>query len=285
MKKVMLSVVAALAVSTAAPAFAADMPVKGKYMAPTPYVSPWDIAFGTAFTSDYVFRGISQSNKQPAVQGYFEVNYAATPWLSLYAGIWGSSLYSGFANAELDPNAGIRLSFDKFGLDLGALYYGYPGPAATAPLSGSTNISFFEFYAKPSYKVTSWLTVGGIVAYSDNAFNSGDDETYYAGNMAVVLPWTLPWGITSTVSGELGRQTYGGRLKSVAGFVDYTTWNVGIAFNYKALTLDLRYVDTNASPPTAAQCTSTPSAGGGSNICKETFFATLKFDTTLSALK
>ncbi len=39
MKKVVLSVIAALAVSAAAPAFAADMPVKGKIVAPV-YVSP-----------------------------------------------------------------------------------------------------------------------------------------------------------------------------------------------------------------------------------------------------
>lgn len=284
MKKVMLSVVAALAITAAAPAFAADMPVKAKkVIVATP--SPWDIAFGTAFTSDYMFRGISQSNKQPAVQGYFELQYAATPWATLYAGVWGSSLYSGFANAEIDPSAGVRLSFGQFGLDVGVLYYGYPGPAAAAPVSGRSSIGFTEFYAKPSYKVTSWLTVGGIVAYSDNGFNSGESETYYAGNAAIVLPWTLPMGITSTISGEIGRQTYGGALKSVALFADYTTWNIGIAFNYKAVTLDLRYVDTDASPPGAAQCTSTPSLGAGSNICKETYVATLKFDTTFSALK
>src|SRR5258707_15287521 len=74
MKKVVLSVVAALAV-TAAPAFAADMPVKAKPMVPVAVPSPWDIAFGTAFTTDYVLRGITQSNHKPAVQGYFEVDY------------------------------------------------------------------------------------------------------------------------------------------------------------------------------------------------------------------
>ena len=49
MKKVVLSVVAALAVSAAAPAFAADMPAKApKVVAPAPPPSPWDIAFGAA---------------------------------------------------------------------------------------------------------------------------------------------------------------------------------------------------------------------------------------------
>ena len=75
------------------------------------------------------------------------------------------------------PSRRRRFSFGKFGLDVGALYYGYP---ARRPGVGHRqhSISFVEFYAKPSYKVTDWLTIGGIVAYSNNAFNSGLDETY-----------------------------------------------------------------------------------------------------------
>jgi Bacterial protein of unknown function (Gcw_chp) len=77
MKKVVLSVVAALAFS-AAPALAADMPAKAPKVAPAAAPSPWDVAFGTAFTTDYVLRGVSQSNHKPAAQGYFELDYTAT---------------------------------------------------------------------------------------------------------------------------------------------------------------------------------------------------------------
>src|SRR5882724_10382273 len=109
MKKIVLSVVAALAVSTAVPAFAADMPVKA-LKAPVA-TSPWDIAFGTALTSDYVLRGVSQSNHKFAEQGYFEIDYTATDWLKLYTGVWGSSLWTGLANAEFDITAGARFSW------------------------------------------------------------------------------------------------------------------------------------------------------------------------------
>jgi uncharacterized protein (TIGR02001 family) len=90
MKKVVLSVVAALALSGAS-AFAADMPVKALKV-PAAAPSPWDVAFGTAFTTDYELRGVSQSAHKPAVQGYFELDYTASDWLKLYAGVWGSSL-------------------------------------------------------------------------------------------------------------------------------------------------------------------------------------------------
>ena len=136
MKKVVLSVVAALAFS-AAPALAADMPVKAaKPAAPAAAPSPWDVAFGVAFTTDYDLRGVSQSNRKPAAQGYFEVDYTATDWLKLYAGVWGSSLWTGFADAEFDFTGGARLTFGNFGLDLGLIYYYYPGGinAAGRPL-------------------------------------------------------------------------------------------------------------------------------------------------------
>ena len=142
MKKVVLSVVAALALS-AAPAFAADMPVKA-IKAPAAAPSPFDIAFGTAFTTDYVLRGISQSNRRPAVQGYFELDYTATDWLKLYAGVWGSSLYAGFADAEFDISGGARFTWGNFGLDVGYVYYDYPDGIAA-----SNSGSFGEFYAKP----------------------------------------------------------------------------------------------------------------------------------------
>src|SRR5659263_341816 len=97
MKKVLLSVVAALAVS-AAPAFAADIPVKAA-TAPVAAPSPWDIAFGGALMSDYVFRGVTQSNHKPSAAAYFEPRYNINKDLQLYAGISGESV--SFPNLSL----------------------------------------------------------------------------------------------------------------------------------------------------------------------------------------
>ncbi|MDO8875419.1 MAG: TorF family putative porin [Pseudolabrys sp.] len=285
----MLSVVAALAITAAAPAFAADMPVKGKpIIVATP--SPWDIAFGTAFTTDYILRGISQSNKRPAVQGYFEGRYTVNDMVTLYAGVWGSSLYTGLANAEFDISGGARFTFGNFGLDLGYVYYAYPGSAAFVLGSAtSMDISFGEFYAKPSYKFNDFLTVGAAIIGGSDFGNTGQSAIYYEGNATVTLPAFMPMGITTSISGAIGRQTYSGSYKGLGGpaaalannIQDYTTWNAGIAFNYKAVTLDLRYHDTDLGTGNAFQCVSTTL----SNICKEVFVATLKFDTTFSALK
>ena len=273
MKKVVLSVLAALAVTSAAPAFAADMPVKAsKLVVAAP--SPWDIAFGVAFATDYRLRGVSQTNKKPAVQGYFELDYTVNEWLKLYAGLWGSNLYGGFADAEFDISGGARFSWNNFGLDVGYVYYGYP--------DGSVNGvgSFGDFYAKPSYKFNDWLTIGGTVDYGNNNNNGvgivgSKDEGYYSGNAVITLPITLPYGITTSINPEIGRQ-----WARCTGCTSFTYWDVGLDFNYKAATLDLRYWDTNAHGVFLS-----PVAYGAKNLSGSTFVATLKFDTTWSALK
>ena len=287
MKKVVLSVVAALAVSAAVPAFAADMPVKAAKVAAAPAPSPFDIAFGTAFTTDYVLRGISQSNRKPAVQGYFELDYTVTDWVKLYAGVWGSSLYAGLADAEFDITAGARFTWGNFGLDVGYVQYEYPN-GVTA--SGTGN--YGEFYAKPSYKFNDWLTVSGIFDGGSN-FNdkvaggaggagvwTGDAVAYYySGNAVITLPWQ-PAGITISLNPEIGRQVYSSDVFTNLALPSYTYWDVGLDFNYKAVTLDLRYWDTNKHNTFLS-----PVAYGAKDLGGSTFVATLKFDTTLSALK
>ena len=66
---------------------------------------------------------------------------------------------------------------------------------------------------------------------------------------------------------------------------DYTYWNVGLAFTYKVFTLDLRYHGTDQS---RSDCGSflaiAPPGNSATKWCNDTFIATLKVDTTLSAL-
>ena len=289
MKKVLLSVVAALAVTAAVPAFAADMPVKAKKVAVVATPSPWDIAFGTALTTDYVLRGVSQSNHRPAEQGYFEVRYNINDMWQLYAGVWGSSLWTGLANAEIDPSAGVRLTLGNFGLDVGYVYYYYPG-GTTATLA---NGSYGEAYIKPTYKFNDILTVGGIFETGFNNFNNkatlpgvawvGDAKHYfYAANAVITLPWA-PSGIAISINPEIGREYYSSGVTANQLSVSDTYWDVGVDFVYKAATLDLRYWGTSAKPSTVGdQC---GTIGAGPNLCGNRFVATLKFDTTFSALK
>ncbi len=73
-------------------------------------------------TTDYVFRGISQTDSKPAVQGSFDYAHPAGPYL----GIWGSNVNSGISKGgiELDFYAGIaRELLPNFNADAAILYY------------------------------------------------------------------------------------------------------------------------------------------------------------------
>jgi len=309
MKKLVMSVVAACAVSAAAPAFAADMPVKAVKAPPVVAApSPWDIAFGSAIMSDYVWRGITQSAHHPSVAAYFEPRFNITPNLQLYAGIAGESIkFPNKAAAEIDLYAGIRPTFGPVSFDFGVWYYWYPGGDSYYQsenfglLPAIHNASFVELFGKVAWTATDWLTIGGYVQYTPSYLHTGSKGTYYAGTVKLTAPSTfLPSGIGAYASGELGRQQLGTADAYVAsvpslGLVpvgsvnlpSYTTWNAGIGFTWSAFTLDLRYSDTNLSKTDCALLTGDPATtlAGESKWCGATFIAKLSADLTLGSLK
>jgi len=108
--------------------FAADLPVKALKTPPPAPFDPWDIAFGGAGVSDYIFRGITQSNHQPSVAAYFEPRYNVNKDLQLYIGTSAESIsFANRAAAEVDVYGGIRPTFGAFALDFGIWGYLYPG--------------------------------------------------------------------------------------------------------------------------------------------------------------
>jgi hypothetical protein len=299
MKKVVLSVVAAIALST--PAFAADMPVKAM-KAPVAAPSPWDIAFGSALMTDYIFRGITQSAHHPSVAAYFEPRYNINDNWQLYVGVAGESIkFANNAAAEIDLYGGVRPTFGPLAMDIGIIEYYYPGgvcwgtgaiqalgPGCTAPpwISGNVakkDASFFEVYAKATYTLGDFA-FGPTFYYSPNFLNTGADGEYLSGVAKYTAPATMGLfggAVGWYVSGEFGHQWFGTSdpFYGVAGGVasaayafgipepDYNTWNVGLGFTWKVFTLDLRYTDTDLSKEACSAFTSDPGATlGGTPI-------------------
>src|SRR6266478_370203 len=109
-------------------ALAADIPLKALKAPPAPAFEPWDIAFGGGVLSDYVFRGVTQSNHQPSVTAYFEPRYNVNKDVQLYIGTSTESIsYANRAAAEVDIYGGIRPTFGAFAFDFGVWGYLYPG--------------------------------------------------------------------------------------------------------------------------------------------------------------
>jgi uncharacterized protein (TIGR02001 family) len=292
MKKLVTSVVAAVALS-ATSAFAADMPVKGAkapVIAPAP--SPFDIAFGGVIMSDYNFRGVSQSNNGPSVGAYVEPQLI-TGFGTLYVGLAGYAIewpsgpgyFFSDPTAEIDFYGGWRHSWGPISVDLGLLYYYYPGEQF------GVDSDFLEIYAKAAWAVTPAFTLGANVFYTPDLLNYGQfglgdtPGVYVSGTAKWVLPWTAG-DIGAFVSGELGHWFLEeGGVFGPGIDASYTYWNIGAALTYKVFTLDFRYHGTDMN---ATECTTflfVGPANGANKWCDDAFIVSLKFDTTLAALK
>ena len=300
MKKIVLSAMVALAaVTMAVPAMSADLKMVRKApVAPPPPPSPWDIAFGGNIQSNYVFRGITQSNGTASAGAYFEPRYNISDSWQLYAGIAGQSIsFPNRAAAEIDFYGGVRPTFGPLALDLGFIYYYYPkcqcfagatnglGQANDAdcvargplPINGNftkAKADFYEWYAKGVYTINEMWALGGNFFYTPSYANTGADGEYLSGTLKFTAPGTwLPAGVGMYLSGEFGRQWLGtsdsfyGTVAFPNGikYADYNTWNIGIGFTYKVFTLDFRYSDTDLSKGDCNAFTSDFSARGNIN--------------------
>jgi hypothetical protein len=271
MKKLVLSAMTAVAIAT--PSFAADLKVKALPPAAPP--NPWDVAFGAGITSDYIFRGITQSNHNPSGNVYFEPRYNVSPYLQLYAGVAASSIsFPNRAAAEVDGTIGFRPTFGPLALDFGGIVYWYPGGTcfngSVAPVFGQDciengflpingnvikkDLTFWEAYAKGTYTVNDQVGLAGAVYYSPSVLNSGAPGTYLSGGAKFTAPSAaMPEGWGLYLSGEAGHWFLGTSeaFYGVVGFPlgipykSYTTWNVGIGITKSVFTLDFRYYDTD----------------------------------------
>ena len=276
-------------------ALASDLPEQKKKKkaapAPAPVVetSPFDFAFGASLKSNYVARGISQSAMKPGAAGYVEGRYNEI----FYANVAYNTVDLPTKPAgEVDLALGVRPVFGKLTLDVGAVYYVYPGVDGLNTYNGVTVTpgvpNFFEGYVKPSFAVTDTITLGANVYASPSWGNTGASDVYTSATFKVTLPYDF------AVSGEFGRQFLGTSKAYIGGgtpikYPDYNTWNVGVTYTYKQASLDLRYSGTDLNKTECGLLTSDPrglnNGTGRSKWCGNTFLATLAVDFVYSELK
>ena len=193
-------------------------------------------------TSDYIFRGVSQTNQEPALQGGLE--YAAES--GAYIGAWGSNvswlsdLSSPAApissSLELDVYGGYRGKFnDTVSYDVGALYYWYPGDFP----SGFNSADTLEVYAGITIAASEKVTLGAkysvaatdLFGYTDS---SGSGYLDLSANFAVADTWTL--------SAHAGKQWIDGN-----GAFEYADWKLGVTKAFSnGFSVGLAYTGTDA---------------------------------------
>jgi uncharacterized protein (TIGR02001 family) len=213
MKRTYLALAVALGAGLAHPLLAAEAPASE---------SPHLLSGSLTLTSDYRFRGISQTGEGPAVQGGLTYTYVPA---SLNAGVWGSNVdSSGYAdaNVELDTFISWTPSWDALGVDLGWIRYNYPSTDVSANNTNEFHIGgSYDFkVAQPKFTIN----------YSPDWFGTGDSWYY---DLSVKVP--LPEDFAVNVH-------YG--WNRFEGLKDYQDWSIGVTKPLFGLDLALSYVDT-----------------------------------------
>ncbi|WP_240096293.1 TorF family putative porin [Thermomonas flagellata] len=195
-----------------------------------------------AVTSDYIYRGITQTNAKPAVQAGME--YAADS--GLYLGAWGSSIswLSDLStptapissSVELDAYGGWRGKLSEaLSVDVGLAYYGYPGrfPA------GFNSADTAEVYAGATLAANEALSLGAKYSVSVTDLFG---YTNSSGSSYLDLNATLNLADGWSVGAHAGRQW----IKSNRAY-EYTDWKLGVTKAFaNGVSLAAAWTDTDA---------------------------------------
>ncbi len=206
--------------------------------------SPHTLTGNLGLFSSYRFRGIDQTFGRPALQGGFDYAHAS----GLYVGNWNSNVNSGAGfpdgNLEMDFYGGYKATFGDFGLDVGAIYYYYPGSEARGfgPGANSGAVNNKELYLGGSWK---FLSVKYFYAFDDyfslRGVSSGGADKSTRGTQYLDL------GANFDLGGGWGLNAHVGRLHLAnVRKGDYTDWKLGVTKDISGWVLAASYIDTNA---------------------------------------
>lgn len=181
--------------------------------------------------SDYAYRGWSQTDERPALQGGFDYAHDS----GLYAGVWGSNV-SWLSDAspnvsnslELDLYGGYKGTAGAIGYDVGLLQYYYPGSYP----KGFNSPNTLEGYVGLSWE---FLSFKYSYAFTDLfGYDKSDGSQYYDLGAAVDV------GGGFTLAAHVG-------YSDIKGQDDYTDWKLGVTKEFGGFNFGLHYVNTDVN--------------------------------------
>jgi uncharacterized protein (TIGR02001 family) len=217
--------------------------------APDAWQGPFGGTLSTtlSFTTDYSFRGISQTERQVAGQAAF--GYETAPVsekipLSAYVGAWGSNVYyaaTTTATVEVDLLAGFRLKAldEKLSFDLGFARVNYLGVAP------ERNFNYSEFNLTAGYDF-GFAQLSAAVHYSPNFFADSGVAWYKWGQVAVPLTFIkFNENVAFKLFGAVGNQYVERYARYDIPSNNYWDWQIGLTATVYTINLTIAYVDTN----------------------------------------
>lgn len=220
--------------------------------------APITVSGSASFVSDYRFRGVSQSDKDLAVQAGVTVAHQS----GFYVGAWGSNLSGwgtfGGSNVELDLIGGFKTPIGGGGtLDVGLTWYMYPGGADKTDFAepyiklsgtaGPVSLTAGVAYAPPQQALGRYYFTGADAAagvYNDEG--DKEDNLYLWGDFAAGVPNT-PLTLKAHIGYSDGNSGLGPNATSVAPTGRYWDYSVGAEATFRGLTFNVSYVDTDIS--------------------------------------
>lgn len=187
-----------------------------------------------AVATDYVFRGISQTQERPAIQGGFDATFDS----GIYAGIWASNVNFGTdASTEMDYYGGYSGSFGcaSCSYKIGFIYYDYDGDPQFDYVEAAASVTYGGLTIGLNYS-PEYLGDGTTDAVGDEV------EFYYPyANYSYALPadFTLALHVAMNIMSEDG--------VFEPGEDEYTEWSLGVSRTFAeigGITLGLTYWDT-----------------------------------------
>ena len=192
-----------------------------------------------ALTTDYRYRGMTQTQSDPALQGGFALSHSS----GLYAGVWGSNVNFGSADPhlELDPYVGYATELPFAGkpkLDVGLWYYGYPS---------ASDFNWLELYAKLGFSsvIASGDSLLAAVNYTNDFFGLEEDAWYLNATYTIPFADTGFGGVASVGYTKADDYDFSDNGSEDDNYVD---WKVGVTYSVKSvpgLSAELAAVGTN----------------------------------------
>jgi len=247
MRFTLLPVLGAVALlATASPALAQDE---------TAPPSAITVSGSLTGVSDYRLRGVSQTDKNIAVQGSLTIAHES----GIYIGGFSSNLAGwgtfGGANVELDGILGYKKTVSSATIDTGVTWYTYPGGFEESDvveffgkLSGTigpANLTAGAFYAPRQTSLSRFFRSGAEAAAGTSIDYERYDNLYLTGDGTVGVPNT-PITAKAHIGWSKGNNGLGPNGTSLAPTGEYWDWMIGADVAvYKNLTLGVAYVDTD----------------------------------------